>query len=406
MLKNIVVVCDFGFVEGGATRIAFDTAKGLKSKGYNVTYFCAVGPVDKELQDSGVEVICLNQADILHEKNRLKAVMRGIWNKTAGVRFAELLKKMNREETAIHVHTWTKGLSSIVFQVAEKQGFKTYITVHDYFLVCPNGGLFDYKTKQICEHRPMSLKCMCCNCDSRSYFQKVFRLIRQTVQNHVVFGCANLSFIFISQFSKRAFFNRIGESKIPENRRFFLSNMISVNPSRQRVVCENNDTYFYVGGLQEGKGVRIFCEAVTKAGVNASIIGQGPLYDELKAAYPDIQFWGWKSKEEMETILHNARCMVFSAIWYEVSPLTPLEMMGYGIPVLCSDKNAAGDYILEGRNGLMYVGTSSDDLKRVILLTQDNDMIAKMSHYAFDGFDEETLSVRTYIDNLLTIFEA
>ena len=73
MIENVIVVCDYGYIEGGAARIAHETAVALKGAGLNVTFFCAVGPVSGELLFSGVNVVCLDQADILHEKTGLKA---------------------------------------------------------------------------------------------------------------------------------------------------------------------------------------------------------------------------------------------------------------------------------------------------------------------------------------------
>lgn len=83
MLKNIIIVCDYGYVEGGAARIAHETALALKQEGFRVIFFCAVSPVSETLTDNGIEVVCLEQSDILHEKSRIKGVLRGINNKQA-----------------------------------------------------------------------------------------------------------------------------------------------------------------------------------------------------------------------------------------------------------------------------------------------------------------------------------
>ena len=63
---------------------------------------------------------------------------------------------------------WTKALSSSVFDVAFKMNFKVVLTLHDYFTACPNGGYFDYKENKICKRKPLSWKCIKCNCDSNS----------------------------------------------------------------------------------------------------------------------------------------------------------------------------------------------------------------------------------------------
>lgn len=401
MIENVVIVCDYGYIEGGAARIAHETAITLCNDGLDVTFFCSVGPVSDNLKNSGVNIVCLNQDDILNEKNRINGVLRGINNKMAKYKFAELLDGLNNKNTIIHIHTWTKGISSSIFKVAEKKKFKVVLTVHDYFLICPNGGLFNYQKSKICHLKPMSLKCIMCNCDARSYPQKLFRVIRQRRQNTNIRHCNNVSYIFISEFSKHEFLKRY--DGIPEDKQYFLPNMINFPEKRERVRCEDNDVYLFIGGITEVKGIRVFCEAVTKASVKAIVIGQGLLRDELEKRYPNVEFVGWKSKDEMLPYLQRARCLVFPSIWYEVSPLTPLEVMSYGIPVICSDLNAASDFIENGKNGMLYLGTA-DSLENKLGLAKDDTLIAGLSKNAFSEFKADMYSATNYISALKKIY--
>lgn len=401
-IKNIVVVCDYGYIEGGAARIAHETALGLKINGYRVIFFCAVGPVSKELTDCGIEVYCLNQQDILHEKNRMAAVLRGIWNKAATIRFADLLHTLNPKDTIIHVHTWTKGLSSAVFAVAKQRNFRVIVTVHDYFLLCPNGGLFNYPASSICELQPMSIKCITCNCDSRGYPQKLFRILRQWKQNHVIQKCDNLAFAFISEFSKIEFERRYG--KIAEEKVYHLDNMVHFDNNRERIECETNNVFLFIGGIIEAKGIRIFCEAVTQANVKAVVIGQGMLENELKVKYPNISFLGWKNKHEIQNQLEMARCLIFPSICYETFGLTPLETMAYGIPVICSNLNTAQSFIDDGVNGWLYDGASVQALANVINRVKTDDIKA-VSKSAFESFESDRYSSDRYIENAVKIYE-
>lgn len=402
MLKNVIIVCDYGFIEGGAARIAHETALVLHREGLHVIFFCAVGPVSEELQQSGMEVVCLEQADILHERKRIKGVLRGINNRVAAKRFTEILNGLSKDETVIHVHTWTKALSSSIFKVANRKNFNIVITVHDYFLICPNGGLFNYKKRKICHLKPMSAKCILCDCDARSYPQKLFRVLRQKKQNRNILKNKNISYIFISEFSKREFFKRY--NSIPEKRQFFLPNMIDFDENRFRVECEKNDIYLFIGGITEVKGIRIFCEAVTKANVKAVVIGQGILKDELERQYPNIKFVGWKSKEEMLPYLKQTRCFIFPSIWYEVSPLTPLEIMAYGIPVICSNLNAASGFVEDGKSALLYNGNSAEDLTLAIFRTNEEKFVKNISEYIFINFNDTEFSKKTYTNKLINIY--
>lgn len=402
IIKNVIIVCDYGYIEGGAARIAHETAIALKKAGYNVIFFCAVGPISDELINANIDVVCLNQNDILHENNKFKAILQGISNKYAKLEFSKVLAKLNNTETIIHVHTWTKGISSSIFKVAEQKGFKVVITIHDYFLICPNGGLFNYKARKICTLKPMSIRCISCNCDARSYLQKLFRVIRQYKQNTNIRKRNNISYIFISEFSKKEFCIRY--NKIPTNKQYFLPNLINFPENRDRVKCELNDIYLFIGGITEVKGIRLFCEAVTQANVKAIVIGQGLLKEELETAYPNIDFVGWKSKAEMEDYIKKARCLIFPSLWYEVAPLTPLELMAYGIPIICSDLNAASNYIIDNSTGLIYDGNSIDKCLEKIEQIKNNHIVKILSEECYRSFDSENYSKIAYITILQKIY--
>lgn len=400
MINNAVIINDYGYVDGGASRIALQTAIGLAARGVKVYFFCAVPPVSGELQKDSIEIICLEQKDSLHCESKLRGFRQGIYNKKAAEELEKLLCGLSPCDTAIHIHTWTKALSASVFHISEKAGFSTFVTVHDYFLVCPNGGLFDYRKKSICELKPMSLKCKTCNCDSRNYAYKLFRVMRQLRQNKIIRKSGKLHYIFISEFSRKQFIRRFGE--ISENKKYFLPNPMSRDPERKRVECEKNDVYLFIGGITEVKGIRIFCEAVEKTNVKAVVIGDGMLKEELQSRYPHIDFVGWKTKSEMLPYFERARCLIFPSIWYEASPLTPKEVMEYGIPVICSDLNAAKDFVKDGETGYVYDGTSVDALAETIRLVALSD-ITSVSEKVFKeaGYymDEDE-----YTDELLKIY--
>ena len=198
MLKNIVIVNDSASINGGAGKVALTSAIGLANCGYNVIIFTAFGPVDKRLENIiNLRIICLNQMDILSDPNRWRAVKQGIWNRVAYEEFNNLLLTLNPKDTIVHFHAWIKSLSASLFSITAKYNLKIVITLHDYFLFCPNGGLFNYQTKKICKVKALSLRCLLCNCDSRSYLQKVWRYVRQMIQQHVFYTNKEINIIYI-----------------------------------------------------------------------------------------------------------------------------------------------------------------------------------------------------------------
>ena len=89
---KILIFNDYAYIEGGAGKVAIESAIKLAEKGHEVIFFSAVGPVSDLLSNSSIsKVICLNQKDILTNPSKLKSIFSGIYNKKAVDRLKNLL---------------------------------------------------------------------------------------------------------------------------------------------------------------------------------------------------------------------------------------------------------------------------------------------------------------------------
>ena len=399
MIRNIVIVCDYVYVDGGAAKVAIQSAVALsKHTDYNVYFFGGSGEICDELKRSIVKVIALNMYDLVGNPSKIDAFIKGIYNRKAGLELEKLLDTINTEETVVHIHTWTKVLSSAVFKVCNKKNVRTFLTIHDYFLACPNGGCYNYCKKKICNIKPMSFKCICTDCDSRNYVFKVWRCLRQIKQNSVIRSFKNLRYIHISEFQKE----RILERGLDIRHSVLLRNPLDVN-NRYRVDCVNNEAYVFIGRVCKEKGTDLFCEAIRKAKVKGIVVGDGPLLEELKSEYPEIEFTGWLNGEQKEEVIRKTRVLVFTSVWYEGSPLTVPEVQAYGIPCIVTDCSAAVDDIQNGINGLI-VSTDAQDVAMAIDSLEDDDYLKKLSDNTFNNFNYSRAKEKIYISNLLNIY--
>ena len=248
MVKNIIIVSDFASINGGGAKVAVSSAIGLAKQGFNVVFVSATQPICKELYDSGISVVGLDQYSILDDPSRIRAVIQGVWNKKAYKVLGELVEKYGKEETVVHIHGWIKSLSVSVIAAAVKKKVKVYITLHDFFLYCPNGGLYNYKQNAICDKRPMSIGCLMCNCDSRSYLQKLWRIARQFVQNKVIAtNLEKICFVTISELSERLLVKYMGKGV-----RFVrVNNMVEEMSSVE--YATDRDAYIFMARLSPEK---------------------------------------------------------------------------------------------------------------------------------------------------------
>lgn len=345
MLKNIIIINDFDYIQGGASKVAIDTANILKENNPELNIYFFSGAHNKEtILRKNIVKICTNQGEALKDKNKIRGFLNGLYNIKAKNELKKLLKTLNNQETIIHVHGWTKCLSSSIFTIAFKMKFKLILTMHDYFTACPNGGYFNYKKNEICTFSPLSIKCIKCKCDSRNQFFKIYRIIRQLIQNKIVKLPQKLeNVISISEFSEKI----LKKTLNLKTRIYRVYNPIKLEKTTEIQDYKKNKYYIYVGRLSKEKGVDIFCEAIKKSGKKGLIVGDGPEMSILKEKYPDIEYVGWKKSDQVSKYMKCAKALIFPSRWYEASPLVPLESMQYKIPAISSDCNAAIDYIIK-----------------------------------------------------------
>lgn len=356
-LKNVIIINDFDYIQGGASKVAIQTANIIATNNDNIkVYYFSGNHIDSSMLEKNITKICTNQQESLKDHNKLRGTINGLYNFKAKRKLKELLSTLDNNETIINIHGWTKVLSSSVFDIAFKMDFKVVLTLHDYFTACPNGGYFNYKKNVVCKYKQGTWSCAHCNCDSRNYAIKLYRILRQFIQREIVGLNRKLEYcVGISDFSINILKRELPKAKIKK-----IYNPIDFDDVKN-VHPEDNKYYVYVGRLSQEKGIITLCEQM-KEYDNFLVIGDGPLKQELENKYPNISFVGWKNKEEITDYLKNTRILILPSLWYEGAPLVPLEAMNYGIPCIISDKCAAIEYI-ENKNGEIY---NTDDKTSLI----------------------------------------
>ena len=387
MLRNIIIINDFNYVQGGASKIAIDTARILNDTDLNIYFFSAVNKEEENIK--GIKYVSSNQNEALKEKNKFKGLVNGIYNFKAKKELKKLLRQLNNKETIIHVHGWTKALSSSVFDIAFKMNFKIVLTLHDYFTACPNGGYFNYKKNEICYYKPLSWKCIKCNCDSRNYFFKLYRIIRQFVQNKIVKLNDKLeNVISISEFSEKILKNTLGKNtKITR-----IYNPIELN-NEEFIESSNNEYFLYVGRIDKEKGVDLFCQAITELNKSGIVVGDGNEREKLQKEYPHIEFTGWKNKIEVKKYMKNARALIFPSRWYETAGLTVLEAQSIGLQCIVSKNTAASEFIEDKKNGFLF--ENLEDLK---------DKIKQIDNIKMETNNIEKFNYQNYKKNIIELY--
>lgn len=392
-LRRVLIVGDFASVTGGQAKVAIDSARLLADHGVQVLFFAACGPVSELLDHPGIRVICLDQKTILDDPNRLRAMASGVWNAAALRALREVTRQMDPRHDVIHCHGYAKALSPAIGRELAGGPLRVVFTMHEYFLACPNGGFFDYRRQQICTRRPLGMDCLRTNCDMRHFSHKAWRVTRGVAAatlGRLPRGLRDV--ISISQMQRR-----VMAPYLPADVRLHqVSNPIETGGARVRAA--ENRTLLFVGRLSPEKGALHLAQAARALDMPVTFVGDGPQAEAIRAANPDARLAGWISPAEVQDHLSQARALVFPSLWYEGQPLSPIEALLRGVPVVCGSWSAATESVQDGRNGLIYRSPDAQALAQALRRLPE-----------LGDFDSSELarhvSPRTHLSRLVEIYE-
>jgi glycosyltransferase involved in cell wall biosynthesis len=398
-LKNIVIVNDHAFVNGGQAKVAIETALALRAGGLSVHFFAGVGPIDSRMKEAGIHCICLEQFDILSDPARLRAAVQGIWNREASGRLRVLLSQLSPEDTIIHVHGWAKSLSPSIGPAVTLGPIPHVYTLHEYFLACPNGGFFDYQAQAVCTRRPLGAACILANCDARSRSHKAWRAGRQSVLWTAGRMPRELrDIIFLTQIQLHA----IKPYLPPRARLHHLPNAVSPT-SAERIRAEENKLYLFVGRLSPEKGAEVAARAAARSSVEIAFAGDGECRDSIIRSNPAARMLGWLKAEDLGAWVERARCLVFPSLWYEGYPMSVVEAMQRGVPVLVSDCTSATELVRHDLDGLHVRAGDIAGWADAMQLLNDGERLQRYSRSSFERA-KSFLDLENYRTRLLRIY--
>jgi len=400
MLKTAVQFNDFCYGNGGASRTAIDTAVGLAEDGIAVKFLGAVGPVCEELRHPLIEVTSLNQSELLDVAKKPSVALQGLWNPAAAKAAREILAACDPRTTVVHVHGWTKALTTAPVREVMRAGFSSVLTLHDFFAACPNGAFYDYRAQRCCKLRALSRECIATHCDKRSLGHKAYRVVRGLVQakvGHFPLGIRN----HIAS-SARTF--DLMRPYLPADARLFPLESAVLVERREPVRVKANRRIVAVGRLEPEKGVELLIEASRRAGVPITFIGDGPLRRVVESN-SHCEVTGWKNSTEVFELLSTARALVFASLWYETYGLVVGEASALGVPSIVSDVSAAAERVAHGRSGWVFRSGDAEELSRCLQGVADDDAVERMGRAAYDRFWSNAPTRARYTRELREIYQ-
>ncbi|WP_158929500.1 glycosyltransferase [Acidisphaera sp. S103] len=399
-VRSVVVLNDFCHVQGGASRVAIDEAVALRQSGLDVTFIGAVGPVCEALDAAGVRTICLNQPELAHVAQHPLVALQTLWNRTACRALQSLMPALDPRQSIVHLHGYTKALTTAPALIANRAGLPVICTLHDFFAACPNGAFFDYRRQEPCRLRALSKSCAFTACDKRHPMHKAYRVVRGIGQRHIAhFPKSVRDYITLSGQS-----TDLLRPYLPPDARFHpLANIIDVQRS-PKVDVGANRTLLVVGRLDAEKGVLLAAEAARRTGLPIVFAGDGPLRSAIEATGARVT--GWLTPEGVRHEMDQARCLIFPSLWYETFGLVVTEAAARGVPAIVSDIAAPAERIVDGSTGWVFRSGDLDSLMRCVQFTRDSDTVQAVGTAAYNAYWAKPSDPRRHTAALTAIYDA
>ena len=143
--------------------------------------------------------------------------------------------------------------------------------------------------------------------------------------------------------------------------------------------------YLYVGRLSQEKGVETLLEVASQLPYTLKVAGGGPLADEMKAKYSEcanIEFLGHQNAEQVSSLLAGAVAIVAPSECYENNPLSVIESLCAGTPVVGANIGGIPELIGTGEGLVFESGNKAElaeKIKQAFSTEWDNDAIKKKS---------------------------
>lgn len=337
----------FFFLNGGSETVMFQERDYLMNHGHEVVDFSMH---DKRNVDSPYSAYFVENKSYVESKSKLSKAFDAI----SFIHSSEAVSNISRlindtQPDLVHCHNIYHQLTPSIISAAKKLGVPTILTLHDYKPVCPtynrlrNGEAcskcLDGGFSNVVKYR----------CADGSLGKSSLLYAEATVQKLMGNYEKVDAFIAPSQFMQKSIANRIPQENIHQ-----LYNGVDTNLIQY--ADEDAGYALFIGRLAPEKGVETLLKAhiSTNESWSLTVAGTGPLLDVLKVKYNPSILVGYLSGDALKDAIRKASVIVVPSEWYENCPMSVLEAMAYGKPVVGSRMGGIPELVKHEETGLLY----------------------------------------------------
>lgn len=389
---KILQINKYYYLKGGAETVFLNTLQLLEKHGHTVIPFCLKSRKNYPTPygEYFVDYPELSESGFF---TKLRHLFSFIHNRKAARQLERLLRK--EKPDLAHIHLLFNSFSVSILPVLKKYNVPVVMTVHDYRLICP-AYTFTNGKGAICERCLKSRsfwRCITGRCSKNnlpnsillaadSYYRKYFHQPVELIDK----------FIFVSRFSQNKHIEACRQY-LPKSTLLYNFTLLEDNaatPAKEAYIL-------YFGRISEEKGIATLMEAAREAGIPLKVAGAGPLLEQFgKQGGAKVEFLGFQSGDALKQLILKANFVAVPSEWYENNPLSIIESMALGTPVIGSRIGGIPELIRDGETGFLFEAKSSaslqNALRKALSLSpaQYSEMCAQARRFARENFSENT----------------
>jgi glycosyltransferase involved in cell wall biosynthesis len=333
----------------------------------------------------------------------LEVAWRTIWNSKTYREIREIIRAFRPD--IVHSHNTFPIISPAVYYAAGREEVPVVQTLHNYRLICPAATL--YRDGHVCED---------CVSHFVPYDAVLHRCYRSNRAGSAVVASMLTAhrlarswskqvaaYIALTEFAR----TKLVQGGLPADKILVKPNFLAQDPDPGH---GNGGFALFVGRFSEEKGLRTLLKAWRQLPeVPLTMVGDGPLSGFVRGEARELSnvvVPGYCERSQVLEYMRSAAFLVMPSEWYEGFPMTALEAMACGTPVIASDLGSLRELVVEDVNGAKFAAGNADQLaltvKRLLARSAASRELRERTRVHYEG---QYTSERNYA-LLMQIYES
>jgi glycosyltransferase involved in cell wall biosynthesis len=397
---KVLLANKFFFRNGGSEAVMLQERDFLINSGFQV--------IDFSMHDSRNLPSAYSESFVEHRAYgdgeggaaaKVRAALELIHSPEAVRKIGQLIDRTKPD--IVHCHNIYHQLTPSIIRAAKKRDVPVVLTLHDYKPVCPvytrlrNGQVcsacLDGPFSNVVKHR----------CAEGSLGKSAILFAEASVQRFLGSYQMLDGFIAPSRFMRDA----MTRKRFPEKQVEVIYN--GIDCSAISPTFDDDGYALYLGRLSAEKGIETLLRAHSDIADNVPLMvaGTGPLESKLRADFPKADYLGYLAGDALEDRIRNAAVIVVPSEWYENCPMSVLEAMAFGKPVIASDMGGIPELVVHDETGLLFPAGDAGALRQCLTRLMSDPSLRRELGIAARRRAEAHFSLDQHNTSLLRLYE-